>query len=90
MGAAIIATPSTDPSSEMNIGRFLSGMICVMMVKAPALVPAAAVPVTARPTMNIGDVTEVATIKDPARKIATDIRNIFLTEKRRYSFPNAN
>jgi hypothetical protein len=46
----------------------------------PALIPALPKPAQARPTMNTVDVGAVAQIKEPASKMAIDVRKTFFIE----------
>ena len=82
IGATIAAAPSIKPSIPKKAGRFRSGMICEMIVKAPAPHPADPSPATARPATNIVDVTAVADSIDPSKKKATEIMRMILIGNR--------
>ena len=86
----MIAMPSAVPSKLMNTGRFRNGIICVTIMKAPAVSPAPPTPATARPAINTADVAAVATINEPKRKSASEIMYILLIENRWYILPTAN
>jgi hypothetical protein len=90
MGAEMIASDSTHAIRPANTGRLLSGRICVMTAKHPAIPPENPRPVTALPAMNIVDEAAVAQSKEPTRKMTLVNKNIILMEKCLYSFANPN
>lgn len=73
---------------EDLLGRWRRGIECEMMTRAPEKSPAAPIPATARPTINISEDTDVAQIKLPTSKRNRKARYVHFREKYWYSFPD--
>jgi hypothetical protein len=60
----------------INVGRFSNGATAVKVLRQPFTKPAAPIPATARPTINIGEPFAVAQRSDPNSKTARKLRNV--------------
>jgi hypothetical protein len=54
------------------------------------MIPAEPTPDIARPRIRASDILAVPETREPISKMATEARNMVLTEKTLYSFPNMN
>lgn len=57
-------------------GLFWSGAMNATMEKAPETIPAPPAPATARPPINILELTAVAHSREPSSKTAKKLRNV--------------
>jgi hypothetical protein len=90
MGADIIASDSTHASKPVYTGLLSRGKILITTAKQPDSPPENPRPVTALPTMNMGDEAAVAQSREPTRNIALLIKKTILIEKNLYNFAKPN
>lgn len=82
IGPRMDERPKTAPNKPKYIGRFRSGTVLLMITTAPVKVPAAPIPVMARPNMKARDDGAAAQTTLPTSKITTSTRNTHFPEKK--------
>ena len=83
-------TFSIAPNTPILKGRFRGGKVRMIKVNKPAEPPPSPTPVTARPTMNMDEVTAAALRIEPQRNIPVAITKRRFAEYSLYSLPQVN